>query len=128
MENSNVTGEAEECHSCTESGWTMYIGSPIHDDDHSDHDDDEEEKHGVEHEAATAADDDTDDSMASDASSGPGKMSHFKSELEKKAKKNPVQKSGSERKKKEKEEESVFTSSVQRSDKVRKSRLFGKGK
>ncbi|KAF7806301.1 pheromone-processing carboxypeptidase KEX1 [Senna tora] len=68
MEQSQIIGGAEECHS-SESGWTMYIGSPIDDDDdgHSDDDDDNTQ--------ADPEDDHTDDSMASDASSGP---SHYR--------------------------------------------------
>ncbi|KAL2338252.1 hypothetical protein Fmac_012698 [Flemingia macrophylla] len=62
---SKPTG-AEECQS-SESGWTMYIGSPMQDsDDNSDSSD--------EYENSTQAcpqDDESDDSMASDASSGP---------------------------------------------------------
>ncbi|XP_057951090.1 protein SOB FIVE-LIKE 2 [Malania oleifera] len=89
---SEICGDAEECHS-NESGWTMYIGSPMHDgggDDDHDHDhdnddqqsdqsgdeedddnnngdyDDEYDDRGNDHDSV-----DSDDSMASDASSGP---------------------------------------------------------
>ncbi|KAE8657120.1 hypothetical protein F3Y22_tig00116996pilonHSYRG00003 [Hibiscus syriacus] len=66
MEPSKTYGALDESHS-SESGWTMYIGSPVHgssDDEHS--------------EKAAAADDDdqSDDSMASNASSGPRRQSH----------------------------------------------------
>ncbi|KAI4335854.1 hypothetical protein L6164_014459 [Bauhinia variegata] len=59
MESSQIFGAAEECHS-SDSGWTMYIGSPIDDDGHSDDGDTEANR-----------EDNSDDSMASDASSGP---------------------------------------------------------
>ncbi|KAF6177010.1 hypothetical protein GIB67_022900 [Kingdonia uniflora] len=78
MESSQILGGTEECCS-SESGWTMYIASPMHDDDdHSDADDNEEEDSGggngsVDDDQADGegGGDDTDDSMASDASSGP---------------------------------------------------------
>ncbi|CAN4086209.1 unnamed protein product [Withania somnifera] len=71
---SQIFNDGEECHS-SESGWTMYIGSPSNEEDdemnceedfvddvgrgcHKNNNDDDD-------------DDDTDDSMASDASSGP---------------------------------------------------------
>ncbi|KAJ7978796.1 acidic leucine-rich nuclear phosphoprotein 32 family member B-like [Quillaja saponaria] len=58
MESSQIFGAAEECHS-SESGWTMYIGSPI------DGDGDDDDTLVINHE------DDSDDSLVSDASSGP---------------------------------------------------------
>ncbi|XP_059302562.1 protein SOB FIVE-LIKE 4-like [Lycium ferocissimum] len=77
--NSQFFGEAEECNS-SESGWTMYIGSPSNGEGDGDleynGDFDEFEDHNNK-EAINRDDDedgDTDDSMASDASSGP---SHF---------------------------------------------------
>ncbi|GFZ16774.1 suppressor of phytochrome b 5 [Actinidia rufa] len=114
MESSHVFGVAEECHSC-ESGWTMYIASPIHTDDDDDEDDGVyDDDHSVKPEDD---DHDSDDSMASDASSG---LSHRgnswqenhkmdKDDGGKKAKK-PVEKHGNARRKQEiKKEESVFT-------------------
>ncbi|XWS37225.1 hypothetical protein CRYUN_Cryun19dG0025100 [Craigia yunnanensis] len=76
MDPSKIFGGNEECHS-SESGWTMYIGSPIQggdddDDGHSDADDAyaaDNGGHADETEANHEAD--SDDSMASDASSGP---------------------------------------------------------
>ncbi|XWS51279.1 hypothetical protein CRYUN_Cryun12cG0163100 [Craigia yunnanensis] len=78
MDPSKIFGGNEECHS-SESGWTMYIGSPIQGGDDDDDDDGHSEaddayaadngghadETGANHEA------DSDDSMASDASSGP---------------------------------------------------------
>ncbi|XP_055828073.1 protein SOB FIVE-LIKE 3-like [Solanum dulcamara] len=75
---SHIFNEGEECHS-SESGWTMYIGSPSNDEDdemnyEGDFDDDDENvgrgrrKNIINNDND---DDDTDDSMASDASSGP---------------------------------------------------------
>lgn len=68
MKPSQIFGGEEECES-SESGWTMYIGSPIEDvdeelSDDGDNDDDDD---------ITQADPEveSDDSMASDASSGP---------------------------------------------------------
>ncbi|GLT76546.1 hypothetical protein SLA2020_481990 [Shorea laevis] len=67
MESSKMFGGAEECHS-SESGWTMYIGSPIRDDD-----DDGSSTYAGDDGAGDDDSDanDDDDSMASDASSGP---------------------------------------------------------
>ncbi|OIT36193.1 PREDICTED: uncharacterized protein LOC109242360 [Nicotiana attenuata] len=69
--------EEEECHS-SESGWTMYIGSPSNgtEDDKLNVADFEEEDDVGDHknERNQEEDDDTDDSMASDASSGPSHM------------------------------------------------------
>ncbi|ESW27188.1 hypothetical protein PHAVU_003G181300 [Phaseolus vulgaris] len=63
----------EECHS-SESGWTMYIGSPMDDGGHSDDGDTDEE--GIQTNPQNDDDDDdqSDDSMASDASSGPSHL------------------------------------------------------
>ncbi|KAK4350391.1 hypothetical protein RND71_029704 [Anisodus tanguticus] len=69
--NSHISNEGEECQS-SESGWTMYIGSP--DDDEMNYEgdfDEDEEDVGRDHKNINDDDDDTDDSMASDASSGP---------------------------------------------------------
>ncbi|OMO60893.1 hypothetical protein CCACVL1_23825 [Corchorus capsularis] len=78
MESSKIFGGNEECHS-SESGWTMYIGSPIQGgDDDGDHGDSEEAAAVLNANnggrANETADHDSDDSMASDASSGP---SHY---------------------------------------------------
>ncbi|XP_022987931.1 uncharacterized protein LOC111485335 isoform X2 [Cucurbita maxima] len=72
MEPSQMFGVSEECHS-SESGWTMYIGSPAAADGSSDVDtgaasDEEDEEHKGYYDINQ---DDSDDSMASDASSGP---------------------------------------------------------
>lgn len=139
-------GNAEECNS-SESGWTMYICSPItNEDDEVDrgdridggdfkNDDDDVHDH-VKHDEVEH---DSDDSMASDASSGPshrqesrgnGKDEGKISSSKKKAK-DPVGKNG---KKQEKEEGSGFTTAkgasfgVQSSEKVGKNTWFGKRK
>ncbi|KAJ4713277.1 acidic leucine-rich nuclear phosphoprotein 32 family member B-like [Melia azedarach] len=76
MESSKVLGGVEECDS-SESGWTMYIGSPDDDDDddddgHSDDRDyDDDGGGGSYHDMYANHEDDSDDSMASDASSCP---------------------------------------------------------
>ncbi|XWS60381.1 hypothetical protein CRYUN_Cryun07bG0031400 [Craigia yunnanensis] len=82
MEPSKIFGGTEECHS-SESGWTMYIGSPIQggdddDDGHSEADDAYAADNGghadetyANHEA------DSDDSVVSDASSGPSHQGQF---------------------------------------------------
>ncbi|KAJ1388533.1 hypothetical protein SESBI_39028 [Sesbania bispinosa] len=72
MEPSQMFGGVEECESSSESGWTMYIGSPMDDDDDgdsTDHNRDIDDE-GTTHQA-DPEDDESDDSMASDASSGP---------------------------------------------------------
>lgn len=64
MEASRILGELkdEEHSSSSESGWTMYIGSSIHENDH----------YNFSGEYSHRNDDgESDDSMASDASSGP---------------------------------------------------------
>ncbi|GMY26721.1 protein SOB FIVE-LIKE 2 [Fagus crenata] len=81
MESSQALAAAAEEHSGSESGWTMYIGSPIksENDNYKDIPVDDDD------------DDESDNSMASDASSGPshhelpcakgegsGNMGHFK--------------------------------------------------
>ncbi|KAA8541106.1 hypothetical protein F0562_025069 [Nyssa sinensis] len=152
MESSQIFGGAEECHS-SESGWTMYIGSPIHgDDDGDDHStddgDEEEDDKNANHE------DDSDDSMASDASSGPSHREHpwrngegghgmaqYKHQEDKgdvkhcsykKKAKNPVEKKGNEKRKGEKEE-SLFTAkganvSIQSDARARKNSWTGQRK
>lgn len=69
MESSKVPGDSEECCS-SESGWTMYIASPVDDDNDSDDDDHSPDKtvHSNDKDEDYAG---SDDSMASDASSGP---------------------------------------------------------
>lgn len=86
MESSQLFGGPEECHS-SESGWTMYLGSPIHggddddenDDKHSNKDDDDEDENGG-NDKNHYIEDDSDDSMTSDASSGPNHQgsAHYK--------------------------------------------------
>lgn len=93
-------GSEEECHS-SESGWTMYIGSPInHEDENFDHDHDYDDNNnkvhyyqtqGI-HQTQVDAGIESDDSMASDASSGPSHplgiyeggydLKHFKKNVE----------------------------------------------
>ncbi|KAF5934044.1 hypothetical protein HYC85_030215 [Camellia sinensis] len=139
MESSHNCGDAEECHS-SESGWTMYIGSPINTDDDDDDDsrDDEDDNVGdyKEHNSVKH-EDESDDSMASDASSGPSHRGHSwgngkEHQVEKKGKK-PVEKSGNARRKQEKEK-SVFDAkganvgTQSGGDKVRKNSWFGKRK
>ncbi|XP_059642360.1 protein SOB FIVE-LIKE 4-like [Cornus florida] len=148
MDSSKIFGVAEECHS-SESGWTMYIGSPIDGDsddgdDHSDHDDYDKycnKKYYVKH------DNDSDDSMASDASSGPSRREylwvngHKNQEEEKEGEKhysckkgkNPVEKNRNGKRKGEKEE-SPFAAKganitpIQSGEKVKKNSWFGKRK
>ncbi|MCD7468670.1 hypothetical protein HAX54_007062 [Datura stramonium] len=72
---SQIFNEGEECHS-SESGWTMYIGSPSNGEDdemngEGDFEEDDDYHVGRGHKNIINDDDDTDDSMASDASSGP---------------------------------------------------------
>ncbi|GMI76758.1 hypothetical protein HRI_001345100 [Hibiscus trionum] len=73
MESSEICGGNEECHS-SESGWTMYIGSPGGGGTSEDEEEDDggygDETEGGNHEAVV----DSDDSMASDASSGPSRF------------------------------------------------------
>ena len=153
MESSQPFGGTEECNS-SESGWTMYIGSPtptysVGDDaKHSDggendaDDDDDDASHG----------DDSDDSMASDASSGPshreqpcgkGRYSHGmncfgydkhedagKYSVHKKAD-SRAEKQGAEQKRNEEKSESMFlarkaNTHVGSNDKVRKNNRIGK--
>ncbi|KAK9278401.1 hypothetical protein L1049_027966 [Liquidambar formosana] len=125
MDSSHIFEGTEECHS-SESGWTMYIGSPTHG---TDDDDDDDKSHSLDRDDDYKGDDGnySDDSMASDASSGPSHrenpygcgerghgMAHFKPDEGKnknrsqKQAKNPVEKQRDGRRKEEKEE-SVFT-------------------
>ncbi|XP_058115011.1 protein SOB FIVE-LIKE 1-like [Magnolia sinica] len=86
MEPSQLIGGTEECNS-SESGWTMYIASPMHDvalsdDDHDgegegDGDGDNDcNSHDDGDGNNNDGDDDSDDSMASDASSGQSRREH----------------------------------------------------
>lgn len=63
--------EEEECHS-SESGWTMYIGSPVDEevDEYDDQDDQQLHAQQIFPMINGATNDDSDDSMVSDASSG----------------------------------------------------------
>ncbi|KAL6994998.1 hypothetical protein U1Q18_005133, partial [Sarracenia purpurea var. burkii] len=82
MESSQIIGNAEECHS-SESGWTMYIGSPIRSYEHDEDDDDDNDNTDDNDDSddyCVKPEDDSDDSMASDASSG---RSHRASSSEK---------------------------------------------
>ncbi|CAA2977464.1 Hypothetical predicted protein [Olea europaea subsp. europaea] len=73
MDSSKSLEGTEEC-SSNESGWTMYIASPVneynHDDEVNDDDSIDKQEDGL-HAEDVAGDTDSDDSMASDASSGP---------------------------------------------------------
>lgn len=72
MDSSKIPEGTGEC-SSDESGWTTYIASPDHENDHDD-DDEDDGDHTVdeqEDDKQDAEDFDSDDSMASDASSGP---------------------------------------------------------
>ncbi|KAL4036138.1 hypothetical protein IC575_004864 [Cucumis melo] len=144
MEPSQIFGVSEECHS-SESGWTMYIGSPANDDssDAASDDDDKDEEHKGYYYAANNHNDSDDDSMASDASSGP---SHQKGNHNPfKGMKNPngemnfclettrtVRKPLMEKKKKQRAERKEVKvgqkpkTSVQSSSKVRKNILMSK--
>ncbi|KAI3700014.1 hypothetical protein L2E82_44627 [Cichorium intybus] len=86
MEFSKYLGVEEEC-SSSESGWTMYIVSPMHEtsnhhhhhhghdhdhDHHHNHDDIDDGIYEISHgQYNTYHNEDSDDSMVSDASSGP---------------------------------------------------------
>ncbi|XP_018631653.1 protein SOB FIVE-LIKE 1-like [Nicotiana tomentosiformis] len=75
MKSSKLSGGTEEC--SNESGWTMYIASPIHQYNQED-DDDGDERSSRKRDKYLYNDDDdnedgeSDDSLVSDASSGPG--------------------------------------------------------
>ncbi|KAL3510945.1 hypothetical protein ACH5RR_030346 [Cinchona calisaya] len=74
-DSSENLGGSEEC-SSSESGWTMYIASPIHDnnpedDDEEGNDNSTERKEYKDFQEDGGGDAESDDSMASDASSGP---------------------------------------------------------
>ncbi|XP_058010190.1 protein SOB FIVE-LIKE 2-like [Hevea brasiliensis] len=82
MESSQLFGGPEERNS-SESGWTMYLGSPINgdddDDQHGNKDDDDDDDGDGGNGKNYLHEDHSDDSMASDASSGPshqGKAHH----------------------------------------------------
>nr|XP_016456414.1 PREDICTED: uncharacterized protein LOC107780398 [Nicotiana tabacum] len=77
MESSKLTGGTEEC--SNESGWTMYIASPIHQYNQEDYDNgDERNSRKRDKYLYNDNDDDdnedgeSDDSLVSDATSGPG--------------------------------------------------------
>lgn len=74
MDSAKKIGDTEEC-SSNESGWTMYIASPIHennpDDDDADDESGTERKEYQDFHDSDGGDGESDDSMASDASSGP---------------------------------------------------------
>ncbi|KAL5544845.1 hypothetical protein UlMin_008629 [Ulmus minor] len=76
MDSSQIFGDDdEECQS-SESGWTMYLGSPangdqIDDDDQQSDDGSDGDDHSKKPNHHYHHDGDSDDSMASDASSGP---------------------------------------------------------
>ncbi|XP_010318896.1 protein SOB FIVE-LIKE 3-like [Solanum lycopersicum] len=143
---SHIFNEGEECHS-SESGWTMYIGSPTNDeDDEMNCEGDFDDEDGVLGQGRRKKimnvvvdddddDDDTDDSMASDASSGP---SHHivrnanKSIIIPKEKGNGNNKASLKKgsgKNQDKGRYSVFSAKVpSSSEKVKKSIWKGKGK
>ncbi|XP_017697115.2 protein SOB FIVE-LIKE 3 isoform X1 [Phoenix dactylifera] len=81
MESSPLIMEAEECSSC-ESGWTMYLSSPMHDGGDSDAElqpNDEEEDDANDrcrNESDDGSEGEDNDSMASDASTGPIQRKH----------------------------------------------------
>ncbi|XWS34258.1 hypothetical protein CRYUN_Cryun21dG0024900 [Craigia yunnanensis] len=70
-----IRGLEDEEHSSSESGWTMYIGSSIHENDHYNYNTYKQEE-GYDknqcpnYDGNSYNDDESDDSMASDASSG----------------------------------------------------------
>lgn len=144
MEPSQIFGGGEECHS-SESGWTMYIGSPVDDDDghsgeHRDNDNSDVEGTHVD------AEDESDDSMASDASSRPwggGQGRHGLADFQQVAeeenedKKNCLDKNGNKAQEKQIEgkrvekKEKIFIdrkgkTQAQGNDKVRKNYLLEK--
>ncbi|XP_019436129.1 PREDICTED: uncharacterized protein LOC109342636 [Lupinus angustifolius] len=135
MEPYNIFGSGEECHS-SESGWTMYIGSPTYDDDGEDIDNGDDE--GIIPVNDLKEDHESDDSMASDASSRPkgnNGLSHFlqvaeEEKLEKKEKK--IQEKHIEGKREEKKERVTIDGKgkvpVKCNSKVRKNYLVEKMK
>lgn len=131
-------GSQEECHS-SESGWTMYIGSPIDDDD----DDNDQVENDVEdhyYKGGGGGDVESDDSMVSDASSAMAANMHSTYMYQKQVKEDDVdqeknsrkgkkvEKNGSEGKKKEKESTSMNVAPAQSGNKVRRNWLGGKKK
>ncbi|KAJ8752419.1 hypothetical protein K2173_004055 [Erythroxylum novogranatense] len=136
MESSKIFGSKEECNSC-ESGWTMYIGSPIYGDDVDACSDEAANKNEGNRRNYNHAEE-SDDSMASDASSGPSHQgtAHFKHEeaevegnrFERKAKKSMVFK---EKAKGRRSDEMVEVAkrvnpATQNGSKVRKNNRMGK--
>ncbi|KAJ6759713.1 hypothetical protein OIU79_024722 [Salix purpurea] len=146
MESSQIF-VTEECHS-SESGWTMYLGSPIQDDGGGGGGDDENSDDGDSSDGGgsdnKSYNDDSDDSMASDASSGPSHhgIAHLKKEqdkhvgeyqMEMKANKPKENKKAESGRKEEKEamafmEKGADNASAQSGSKVRKTCLMGKRK
>ncbi|OIT04317.1 PREDICTED: probable ATP-dependent RNA helicase ddx42 [Nicotiana attenuata] len=80
MDSSKLFGEVEECNS-SESGWTMYIGSPSNSEDDDELENEDFDELQDNNKEVINRDDnedgDTDDSMASDASSGPSHRKYF---------------------------------------------------
>ncbi|BFG16917.1 hypothetical protein CerSpe_031910 [Prunus speciosa] len=81
MESSQVVGAEPEKWSGSESGWTMYIGSPIHTQTNDVYQISDPKQGGEKNSDKKAIleyfdDDESDDSLASDASSGPRSSHH----------------------------------------------------
>lgn len=81
MESSQVVGAEPEKWSGSESGWTMYIGSPVHTQTNDVYQISDPKEGGGKNSDKKAIleyfdDDESDDSMASDASSGPISSHH----------------------------------------------------
>ena len=146
MDSSQMFGGTEECQS-SESGWTMYIGSPIYggdddDDDgdegHSDDRSDDDDDDGDDGKTDADQDDDSDDSMASDASSRPSHAYESASKKEekycfdKKANKQQQEKQKAQKMKEEKDQKMFRAKKAeapsQSGAKVRKNIWTGKRK
>ncbi|KAK1388040.1 Suppressor of phytochrome b 5 [Heracleum sosnowskyi] len=121
-------GSQEECHS-SESGWTMYIGSPIDDDDNDEVENDVEDQY---YKGGGGGDVESDDSMVSDASSAMAANMHntymHQKQVKEDEKKNSrkgkkVEKDGNEGKKKEKESTNMNVAPAQSGNKVRRNWL-----
>ncbi|CAA6670663.1 unnamed protein product [Spirodela intermedia] len=69
MDSSQLVGGAEEC-SSSESGWTMYLASPMHGQAQIEDEGETSEEDYGDHGGASGGGEDG-DSLASDASSGP---------------------------------------------------------
>lgn len=103
MESSQLTGDnAEECNS-NESGWTMYLGSPVNSDGVKDYGS-KESNVGSGCSNGTSRNDDVDygdrdyDSLASDASTGPAhvKVLNGKEKKSHEKRDNPIHEHGSD--------------------------------